>query len=92
MRGSADEHQHIMAGMYSPEKEPIGALVSRQLAYRAKKEAKKQGKDLSVFLIEMLEDRVGRVQLTSQDYEQIAKAVREAEITRRRIATVIADH
>ena len=66
-------------------------MTQRVLAYQAKKEARKRGIPFSDFLIEVLTKEVGHVKLSARDYEEIAKATKRAEMTRKRISTPLAD-
>lgn len=80
-----------MPGIFAPDKEPIGVLAPRTLKYKIQKEAARVGRDMSVLILEVLEERFGRVALSGQDYEQIARATRDAERSRRRTATKFVD-
>lgn len=66
-------------------------MLSRQLAYKAKKRARKLGIDFSEYLTSLLRKDVEHMPLSSADYQMIAEATKRAEQTRKRISTPLAD-
>lgn len=78
---------HPMPSQHSPDKEPLSLQVPRTLMGRLKREAKASHTKFPDYVIGYLSQKTNHIVLTSDDYEDIAKATKEAEKSGRRLAT-----
>ena len=58
--------------------------VTRELYYKVRKAAKKEDKDMAVFVRDTLGEAVFKVNLSAEEIQQIAKEVKNAEEKRKR--------
>lgn len=79
--------QCVMPSQYSPDKEPFSMQIPRALLRRLQREAKAAGMTVPAFITAKLTQATVNTTLTSQDYEAIAKATKEAERTGKRRST-----
>ena len=76
---------------HSPDKEPLSLMIPRTMRARLERAARKSGKKLSTFVVELLASITANWTITAKDYEAIAKATKIAERKKKRVATVFAD-
>jgi uncharacterized protein (DUF1778 family) len=74
-------------GVHSPDREPIGVQVPRDLVVKLKKAARLQGASVTNFVERMIREKCGNVPLDGRDRKLISEATAKARITGRRIAT-----
>jgi predicted DNA binding CopG/RHH family protein len=76
-----------MPNVHAPDKEPLSLQIPRTLMGRLKSKAKVLGMTFPHYIIMILTNETHNTTLTSQDYEAIARATKEAERSGRRSAT-----
>ena len=76
---------------HSPDKEPLSLMIPRTMRARLERAARKSGKKLSTFVVELLASITANWTITAKDYEAIARATKIAERQKKRVATVFDD-
>ena len=85
LRGT--NQRHPMPNAHSPDKEPLSMQIPRTLLGRLKIKARKMGMSVPNYVVTILTHETKDIALSSNDYEAIARATRQAERTGRRCAT-----
>lgn len=68
----------VMPNQPNPEKRVMSFYISREVYYQAKRLAERHGLSLSSMIALILERECRSVELTPEDYESIAREIREA--------------
>jgi hypothetical protein len=68
-----------MPNQHSPDKAVLSFYISRALKLRLQRLAEKNGTTLSQLIVAILSVETEDIELTAEDYEQIAKEVRAAK-------------
>jgi hypothetical protein len=79
--------RHPMPNVHSPDKEPLSMQIPRTLMGRLKLKARRMGMSVPSYVTSILTHETKDIALTSNDYEAIARATRQAERTGTRCAT-----
>ena len=83
----ATDKRNTMPNAHSPDKEPLSMQIPRTLMGRLKLKARRMGMSVPNYVTTILTHETKEITLTSNDYEAIARATRQAERTGRRCAT-----
>lgn len=67
-----------MPNAHAADKEVMGFYIPRALARKVRKAAKSQGLTVTAFIEQVLTHGTRHVELTPEDYEEIAQATRRA--------------
>lgn len=68
-----------MPNQHDPRKRSLAVYISRERYYQVKRLAKREGISMSRLLEILVEKAVRNIILTPEDYEQIAKEIRNAQ-------------
>ena len=71
---------HLSMNQRSPDKVNITAWFERQTAKRVRKMASQQNLDVSSFVRRILQDATFNIELTPDDYKEIAKETKRAAL------------
>jgi hypothetical protein len=82
-----DVTSNPMPNAHAADKESLSFYIPRTLAIRVRKKAKKRGETLTEYLTSLLTNATIDIELTAEDHQAIAAAIRKAETTRKRGAT-----
>ena len=77
--GLRKQRNEIMSHKENPNIRFISVRVTQTLYLLAEKGAEAEGMDMSRFVRDLLSDRVSNMQLTSDDYEELARRTKDRE-------------